>query len=1041
MSTVAFIARDASGTNQHGTSAEGSPSVISTSSAKDISLNLQPSDVESYSRRGTDLFVTLADGTVVELDGFYSTAGTGPKSLFLSDQGDFIEVVLEDKPSGMLFASYEPIDLSGKWSAYDDMVFLDVDRVEPVVAPLAAPFLGGLGGLGAAAAGAAVIAGGGGSGGGDAIVPTVNDADGTYEVPEGDPDGVTISGTGEAGSDVEVTIGDVVVTTTVEDDGTWSVNIPTEDLPDDGVYETVVDVVAPDGTTYDDLDGPTIDIDTDAPTVIITEGTQSVGDIVSGDEQASGTVITGTGEAGASVTLEIDGETQTTTVAEDGTWSVTFTSTQISTGEYETDITITTTDAHGNSTVSTDVLEVDTETSVTIDTGLAGGDDIINVAEAAAGVEITGTAEAGATVVVTVEGTSRTTTATDDGTWTVTYESGSLPSGEYDAAISVTSTDAVGNTATSSSTIALSTSAPALVITEGTQSVGDIVDGTEQSSGTVISGTGTVGGTVTLEIDGETQSAVVDEDGTWSVTFTSAQISTGEYETGVSGTITDANGNTTSVTDILEVDTETSVTIDSGLAGGDDVLNASESASDLEVTGTAEAGATVEVELEGVTQTTTAGTDGTWTVTYAAGTIPDGEYDATISVTSTDEAGNSATATSTLTVDTDAGFVQLDEDPIETDDIINATERSDGVTITGTATAGETVTVMLGSASGTTVADADGNWSYDFAASEIPTGTDTLDVTASITDDHGNTETDSDTVGLDTEVVPFTFDADPTGDGVINLDELTDGFTLSGTVEIGSTVVVTIEGTEYDATVDDSGNWTLDLDSDDIPAGNRTIEAVVTATDPAGNVATSTDDLGTELTFSVDTEYNTPVITGTSTDGVDNITRIEVSETSGDTFSVNTLESGGAAPQADFSTADLGSELLLSFDTPIADGTNLVVSSEDDAGNTSSTVVMFEDNATETSVLDHASISDFNVDRINLEFADQVNLTLTEDDINALSGNSDTLTILGGSDDTVTLTGATAAGTQTVDGETFDVYTIGDGDTTLLVEDDVNVII
>ena len=74
-----------------------------------------------------------------------------------------IEVVLEDKADGMLFASYEPLDLSGKWSAYDDMVFLDVDRIEPVVAPLvAAPFLGGLGGLGAAAAGAAIIAGGGG---------------------------------------------------------------------------------------------------------------------------------------------------------------------------------------------------------------------------------------------------------------------------------------------------------------------------------------------------------------------------------------------------------------------------------------------------------------------------------------------------------------------------------------------------------------------------------------------------------------------------------------------------------------------------------------------------------------------------------------------------------------------------------------------------------------------------------------------------------------------------------------------------------------
>lgn len=844
MSTVAFIARDASGTNQHGTSAEGSPSVISTYGTKDISLNLQPSDVESYSRRGNDLFLTLSDGTVVELDGFY--AG-GAKNLFLSDQGDFIEVVLEDKAEGMLFASYEPIDISGKWSAYDDMVFLDVDRIEPVVAPLAAPFLG-LGGLGAAAAGAAVVVGGGGGGGGgggNAIVPTVNDADDTYDVPEGDPDGVTISGTGEEGSTVEVTIGTTVVTTTVGTDGTWSVNVPTDDLPDDGVYETVVDVVAPDGTTYDDLDGPTIDIDSEAPTVIITEGTQSVGDIVNGSEQASGTVITGTGEAGATVTLEIAGATQTTTVASDGTWSVTFTSSQIATGEYETGITITTTDAHGNSTVSTDILEVDTETTVAIDTGLSGGDDIINASEAAAGVAITGTAEAGATVVVTVEGVSRTATANSSGVWTVTYASGSLP---------------------------------------------------------------------------------------------------------------------------------------------------------------------------------------------------DGEYTANISVTSTDTAGNTATATSTIAVDTDAGFVQLSDDPIETDDIINASERSDGVTITGTATPGETVTVVLGTATGTVVADSSGNWSYNFTASQIPTGTDTLDVSASITDSNGNTETDTDTVGLDTEVVPFTFDADPTGDGVINVSELTDGFTLSGTVEIGSTVVVEIEGTQHTATVDSSGNWSVVLDSDDIPAGNRTIEAVVTATDPAGNVATSTDDLSTQLTFTVDTEFNTPVITGTGTDGVDNLTNISVQDT-GDTFTVNTLNANGTAPSASHTSFDFGSSILLNFGSSIPDGTNLVVTSEDASGNESSTVVMFEDNATQTSVLNHASISNFNVDRLNLEFADQVNLTLTEEDINNLSGNGDTLTILGGADDTVTITGAVAAGTETVNGETFDVYTIGDGDTRLLIEDDVNVII
>jgi len=850
MSTVAFIARDALGTNQHGTSAEGSPSIIPTTGAKDISLNLDPTDVESYARRGRDLHVTLADGTVVELDGFYDTASTGPKNLFLSDEGDFIEVVLEDKSEGMLFASYEPLDLSGKWSAYDDMVFLDVDRIEPVVAPLAAPLLGGLGGVGAAAAGAAVIAGVGGGGGGggdgdggdggtDTIVPTVNDADGTYDVPEGDPDGVTISGTGEAGSDVEVTIGDVVVTTTVEDDGTWSVNVPTDDLPDDGVYETVVDVVAPDGTTYEDLDGPTIDIDSEPPTVIITEGTQSVGDIVDGDEQASGTIITGTGEAGATVSLEINGATHTTTVAEDGTWSVTFTSDEIETGEYETGITITTTDPHGNSTTTTDVLEVDTETAVTIDSGLSGGDDIVTAAEAAAGVAITGTAEAGATVEVTIEGVTRTTIAASDGTWTVTYPSGTV------------------------------------------------------------------------------------------------------------------------------FDTE-------------------------------------------------------------------GEYDREITVTSTDTAGNTATATSTIAVDTDAGFVQLDDDPIETDDIINRDERADGVTITGTATAGETVTVTLGDASGTTVADADGNWSYDFDASEIDEGTDTLDVTASISDDLGNTETDSDTVALDTEVVNYGSETLQTSDDVVNTSELNSGFTLAGTVEEGSTVSVEIDGTTYPASVDDDGNWSLTLDGDDLGTDSRDVTATISATDEAGNEETITQD------FSIDTDISTAVITGTGTDGDDNLTNINVEDTA-DSLSVSTLEANGTSEVQGTTSFDVGSSTMLMFDDVVADGTNLLVSTEDAAGNSSSTMVFFEDNATESGTIDHAGVSAFNIDQLNLEFADQVSLELTEADINALSGNSDSVTILGGSDDTVTLDGAEQNGTRDVDGETFNVYNFGD--TEILVEDDVNVII
>ena len=70
-----------------------------------------------------------------------------------------------------------------------------------------------------------------------------------------------------------------------------------------------------------------------------------------------------------------------------------------------------------------------------------------------------------------------------------------------------------------------------------------------------------------------------------------------------------------------------------------------------------------------------------------------------------------------------------------------------------------------------------------------------------------------------------------------------------------------------------------------------------------------------------------------------------------------------------------------------------------------------------------------------------VDLTLTEADINALSGNSDTVIVHGGSDDTLTITGAAATGTETIDGEAYNVYTIGDDGTTLIVDEDVNTVI
>lgn len=1034
MSTVAYITRDMAGTTQHGNFSEGTPASIDAGPVKDLSLNLSPADVESYARRGSDLHITLANGQELVLENYYSFNATGGKNLFLSEEGEFIEVVLEDKAGGMLFATYEPLELAGKWSAYDELVFLDVDRIEPVVAPLAAPLFGGLGAAGAAAGvvGAAVVAGGGGGNGGDGgngnVEPTVDNPDATFPISGSTTTPVEITGTGAPGSEVTVTIGTSTETTTVDDDGKWSVTFPVDSLPEDGDYSSVVRVVDPDDEEFE-LDGPDVVIDTTPPEAEITSGAVSTGDTVNGEEQAAGPVITGTGEPGATVSLEIDGATQTTTVAEDGTWSVTFAPEEIREGEYETEITITTTDDFGNSSTTTDTLAVDTVAPpVALDT--VEGDDIINAAEASDGVVLSGTGEAGASILVEFQGATRTTTVGEDGTWSVNYGAAKITDGDYDSEVKITSADAHGNTTVETSTVRIDTTVNA-GLDSGQAGGDDMINAAEAAAGVTLTGTADAGATVEVTFQGITRSVTAGEDGTWSVDFAASEIAAGEYDAPVSVTATDANGNTETVDGTLRVDTATEVAIDANQAGGDDIVNNSEANAGLTLTGTGEPGAAVSVTVEGVTREATVGDDGTWAAVFEAGALPAGEYDTTVSVTSTDTAGNTATATADLHVDTLVDPLTLDSG-VEGDDVVNLTERSDGVTLTGTVEPGSTVVVQLGSATETATVDASGNWSVDFAAADIPEGSYDADVVVTATDAAGNTAEINDTLAIDTEVSPLSADA-AAGDGVVNLAERGAGLTLTGTVEPGSEVRVTVGGVTRTAAVADDGSWSAAFEPGDLREGTYDTTAEIQATDAAGNTRTITQD------FSVDTEYDAPDIgdvisTGTGVSGF-----FSEDFEAGDTAHELTA-AGGVSDITGTETALTGGRTLFDFDNDVPDGSHLVVNRVDDAGNSSGTMVVLEDGAG-ADVLDHAGLSQFNIDELNLVHADAVDLTLTEADINALSGNSDTLTVHGESDDTLTITGATKVGTETIDGETYNVYTLGDDGTTVIVDDEINTVI
>jgi hypothetical protein len=134
------------------------------------------------------------------------------------------------------------------------------------------------------------------------------------------------------------------------------------------------------------------------------------------------------------------------------------------------------------------------------------------------------------------------------------------------------------------------------------------------------------------------------------------------------------------------VDRGTTVTL-TGIAGGDATntsINAAEARDGIVITGTAEAGSTVVVN--GVTATVAA--NGTYTATIPA---PATDGPLVVNVATTDAAGNTATATQTLTVDrgTTVAITSVEGG----DNTINAAEAAAGIVITGTAEAGSTVVV------------------------------------------------------------------------------------------------------------------------------------------------------------------------------------------------------------------------------------------------------------------------------------------------------------------------------------------------------------
>ena len=373
-----------------------------------------------------------------------------------------------------------------------------------------------------------------------------------------------------------------------------------------------------------------------------------------------------------------------------------------------------------------------------------GGDDVTDDQEV---IQVTGTAEPGSEVTVTIGDKVVETEAGDDGTWEATFEGDHFPDdGEYTVDVVVTEDDGKV-TELDGPTITIDLTGPEINLSSGVESTGDLVnaDGHSHPDGFAISGTGEAGASLSVTVQGVTKETTVLNDGSWSVTYFGNEIKTGDrYDSDVTIVSTDSYGNSTTAVETLVVDTVGEVNFSGTSAGEDNVMNFNEHGEGVTLTGTSQPGTTlVMVSLDGVEREATVSDNGDWTVTYLPSDVKAGDYTGKVVVTATDAAGNISTSNG------DVEFVTLVENYTITsattggqDNIVNADEAQGGISFGGTVEAGSTV--MVSFAGMTREADVvNGSWSITFEQGSLPQSDgETFTMTAIATDLAKNVSTE-----------------------------------------------------------------------------------------------------------------------------------------------------------------------------------------------------------------------------------------------------------------------------------------------------------
>ncbi len=712
---------------------------------------------------------------------------------------------------------------------------------------------------------------------------------------------LTGSTTAEDGQTVTVTF-DGQTYSGVASGGTWSLTVPSGDL---GGLST--GTPASISVTVEDAAGnPAVPVSVSVPVDLtgpsITIAPLSVGSVLNAAETGSDLTITGTtGNVGdgRQVTVTLDGQTYTGTVA-GGNWSVTVPAADLAAlADGALTVTADVTDADGLAAPQASVPMTKDATAPTLSIDTFSDGAVMNAVEQGTDLTITGStnAEDGQVVSVTMNGETYTGTVSG-GAWSVTAPAADLAALSDGATIAVTAdvSDGAGNPAVqASNSFDTDFTPPAIAIT--TLSDGSVMNAAEQSTDLTVSGTSDAPDGTVISVSIERADGTVDASGSatvsggvWSYTASAVDLSALQDEETytVRASVADSAGNSGQTTTTFTTDFTAPTIVISPLSVGA-VLDVVERGSDLNVTGTtiAEDGQTVSVTLNGQTYTGTA-SGGAWSATVPSAdlaALADGTSFA-VSGTVDDAAGNAATAATTSIITDFRPTLSLNA--IGTNGAVSLSEaQSTGVLISGTSiglNAGQSVDITLNSVSvGTAIVAADGTWSVTVPASDFA-GTDAgdaLEFSAEATVSGGpdpvpvSSETTAHVpaayviteVGRSGSTVTFQIHADPDRD-------VSGGLAMTAQLAFDSSVVTFDDGSE-------NQNSEFDLFLVSPGAGDvmNFAGAATTFTDLSQPLVTFTmtvQDAGQPIELTITTSDGGPSVFQLGTDGSDALTASEL---------------------------------------------------------------------------------------------------------------------------------------------------------------------